>query len=192
LGGTGTIAGTITISSNTGGTQGGIVSPGVGAGTAGTLNVGSMNWQPFGRYVFAYNGSNNATGGGVNNFINGSGTLDLSNLSGGTPFDLNLQPIASGPTTHPYIIANFTGGITGFTGTTGNPFPTPSDISALFTSSGMPLSAPLTATIIAGTGGPNAQAIQLSFSPVPEPAFILAACGGLTALVGWRRSRRRI
>ena len=191
LGGTGTISGLTSISSATPANQGGIVSPGPGGAVAGTLNVGSMNWQPFGRYVFAYNGSNNATGGGVNNLISGSGTLDISNLSGGTPFDLNLQPIASGPTTQPYVIANFSGGITGAGFTFGAPFATGTDIRAMFTSSGMPLSAPLTATIIAGAGGPNAQAIQLSFSPVPEPGFILAACGGLTALVGWRRSRRR-
>ena len=120
LGGTGTIAGTTTISANTAGTQGGIVYPGPGGVTAGTLNVASMSWQPFGRYVFAYNGSNNATGGGVNNLISGSGTLDLSNLSGGSPFDLNLQPIASGPTTQPYIIANFSGGITGAGSVTGS------------------------------------------------------------------------
>ena len=113
LGGTGSLAGTITISAANGGTQGGILSPGPGGGLAGTLNAASMSWQPFGRYVFAYNGSNNATGGGVNNLISGSGTLDLSNLSGGSPFDLNLQPIAAGPTSQPYVIANFSGGITG-------------------------------------------------------------------------------
>jgi hypothetical protein len=30
----------------------------------------------------------------------------------------------------------------------------------------------------------------VTFTPVPEPAFILATCGSLLALGGWRKRRR--
>ena len=39
--------------------------------------------------------TNVATGGGVNNLINGTGTLDLSTLGTGNTFDLNLLPLSN-------------------------------------------------------------------------------------------------
>ncbi len=161
LGGTGTITGNITISSTTTGSYGGVIYPGPENGTAGTLNVGSMSWQPFGRYVFAYNPTNVATGGGVNNFINGAGTLDLSTLST-SPFDLNLlqlTPVFTSQTSQTYTIASFAGGVGVTTGT---------DISGDFTFSGAFSGTP-DAVVVAGAGGGSAQAIQLTFIPAVTP-----------------------
>ncbi len=70
FGGTGFITGSATISAAAGGTQGGIVAPGVGG--PGTLNVASMIWDPFGRYAFERNETNNTVGAGVNDLISGS------------------------------------------------------------------------------------------------------------------------
>jgi autotransporter-associated beta strand protein len=114
LGGTGSISGLITVSSTTAGSQGGIVYPGPGAGSAGTLNAGSMTWDPLGRNVFAYNSNDATVGSGVNSLINGTGSLDLSNLSTGNLFDLNLLPLSPSPSpvSQTYTLATFAGGIT--------------------------------------------------------------------------------
>jgi hypothetical protein len=96
------------------------------------------------------------------------------------------------PTQQTYTIANFSGGITGTVANAGgSPIANGQDISNLFTLSGAFTSAAAPyAMVVAGTGGPAAQAIQLTFTQVPEPAFVLAACGGLTALATWRKRRR--
>ncbi len=178
LGGTGSIAGTASVSSTTSTIQGGIVYPGNGGANAGTLTVGTMQWNPYGRYVFAYNPTNTTTGGGVNSLISGSGgaTLDLSNLSSTTPFDLNLLPLSMFGTgsQQTYVIADFTGGITGTVmGTPTQPIANGTDISSLFTLSGTYTSAPaLFATVVAGPGGGTDQAIDLTFTtPAPASSF---------------------
>src|SRR5206468_9886931 len=92
LGGTGTIGGTVAISSTTATNQGGILFPGLGGNTAGTLNVAAMTWNPFGRYVFQYDSNNTTTGGGVNGLVNGTGTLNLTNLGNVTPGTPSATP----------------------------------------------------------------------------------------------------
>ncbi len=158
LGGTGTLGGgLVTISSATAGSQGGIVYPGPGGSTPGTLNVPSMAWQPLGRYVFAYNATNTLIGNGVNSFISGTNTLSLSALGSSTPFDLNLLPatFAGAPTPQTYTIASFANGVGVTTGT---------DISSDFTFSGQFSGTP-DAVVVSGLGGGSAQAIQLTFTP---------------------------
>ncbi len=179
LGGTGTMTPTgtnlVAISSTTAGSQGGIVSPGLGGGTAGTLNVSVMQWNPLGRYVFAYNSTNTTTGSGVNNFISGSGMLDLSNLSSSAPFDLNLQALSPGTSTqHTYVIADFTGGIIQSGGINSPTFFTnPTNISNLFTFSGTynTLFAPVV-SVVAGPGGGSDQAIDLTFTTPAPPTSL--------------------
>ncbi len=182
LGGTGKITGTITISSTTAGSQGGIVYPGLGGAAAGTLNVASMVWDPLGRNVFAYSPTSTTIGGGVNNLINGTGTLDLSNLSSTSPFDLNLQPFAASGAGAPlsYTIASFAGGITGTVGgVPTQPIANGTDVSSLFTLSGSFLAAPAPyAMVVAGVGGGSAQAIQLTFSPGPSQFTWTGATSG--------------
>jgi autotransporter-associated beta strand protein len=201
LGGTGAIPGTITISASntTPGLQGGAVYPGNGGATAGTLNVGSMIWNPLGRYVFAHDATNNQTGGGVNNFLNGTGTLDLENISSGSPFDISLRPIVFSPTTPSptaYTIATFAGGIAGFNSASNQFFPDqtilagPGSTLNLFTFSGTTFSGSAAPSAVVSGAVGGTQSIVVTFTPVPEPAFVLAACG-LTALVARRRLKRR-
>jgi fibronectin-binding autotransporter adhesin len=190
LGGIGTIFGTVTVSSGTGTTQGGIISPGTGS-TIGTLNVGSMIWNRLGQYNFLYDATTSATPGTTNNYIFGSGTLNLGDLSN-APFNFNLLPtnFSPAPTVQNYTVATFAGGIIGPQGAFTT---TPADVSALFTlSGGFTSNTTAFASVVAGPGGGSSQSLVISFTPVPEPAFVLAACGGVTALVGWRRARRRI
>ncbi len=189
LGGTGTITPTVTIGSIAGGSQGGIVSPGPGNSVPGTLNVGSMIFNRFGQYTFLHDATNSSSS--LNDLISGSGTLNLGDLSNGQ-FNINLVPVnfSSTPTQMTYTLATFAQGMTGAP-VTGGAFPSgTTDVSSLFTFSGAFTSVPGTmyAAVVGNSGGP--QSLTFTFTPVPEPAFILAACGGLTALIGWRRARR--
>ncbi len=202
LGGSGTITpaagNVVTIGSTTAATQGGIILPGPGNSVPGTLTVGSMTWNPYAQYTFLHDATNsnppNVPSPGLNSFINGSGNLSLANLSGSAPFNINLLPVnfSSTPTPMTYTLATFTGGIFGPGATQYNTGVgvTSTDVSALFTVNGTSTNVPATmyAAVVGASTGP--QSLQLTFTPVPEPAFILAACGGLTALVGWRRRIR--
>lgn len=178
LGGTGTITGPITISSTTGGSQGGVIAPG---NSPGTIHVGSMAWDPNGRYAFDYNASDTTTGSGINDHISGTGALDLTQLSNtaGSQFDLNLTPIGGTATPgQTYVIATFAGGVTVPGVITGN------DLSSLFT--------------ISGTFGPNTtpivtlagNSIDVTFDAVPEPGCLMLL-GAAAGLFGVRRPRRR-
>jgi autotransporter-associated beta strand protein len=184
LGGTGTITGNVTISSTTSGAFGGTVSPG---NSIGTLNVGSMVWDRFGQYTFEHNATNNATGGTTNDFLNGSGTLNLADLNNAA-FNINLVPVnfAPSPTQLSYTVATFAGGIIGPSGA----FPTgTTDVSSLFTLGGSFTSNPAAYAAVVGTSG-GSQSLVVSFTPVPEPAFVLAVCS-LAGGLGWWRGRKR-
>jgi hypothetical protein len=181
LGGTGSLSGAVAISSATAGQQGGNLSPGTsGLGTRGTLTVGSMTWNPVGRYVFEYNASDTTQGGGVNDLVSSAGALDLSSLTANS-FDLNLNPYAGTPSGTPvtYVIANFAGGITKPGAIVNN------DVSSLFTFSGLFGSTP---TVMIDSGNPNL--LDLTFAPVPEPTTILLSALGTIGL-GLRPKRRR-
>jgi hypothetical protein len=203
LGGTGSIGGLVTISTTVSTTQGGIIAPGPQAGGAGTLTVPAMTWNPFGRYLFKYDSNNNQAGGGVNSLIVGSGTLtldglgDINNASNTNRFDLNLQPLnffSGTPGTTNYILATAPT-ITALTGTplTSTPLTAGTDVSNLFSVSGTFTTVPSTSfvTVVNNPLG-SGLALQLSFTPVPEPAFVLLACGGLTSLAAWRRKHRHV
>jgi autotransporter-associated beta strand protein len=187
LGGSGQITGTITISTAAAIAASGTIAPG---NSAGTLTVGSMVWNRFGQYNFEYNANNTSTGGGINDFLNGSGTLNLGNLAGATPFNLNLLPLnfaGPSPSDQSYTFATFASGIVDATAT---PYPNGTDVSSLFTLSGAFTSAPATyATIVGAAGGP--QSLVVTFTPVPEPTSILLVCGGVAGLTVFRRKRRK-
>lgn len=183
LGGNGTVVGNLTLA--------GTVAPG---GSIGTLTAGGMTWQPGGNYAFEHNPSASGTPGTTNDFINGTGQLDLSQLSSGSPFNLTLIPNGTFPATpasQTYTLATFTGGILGPGGT---PFADQANVSNLFTpgpGSGFTSYDPATfVKVVGAAGGP--QSLQVTFTPVPEPELVLLACGGLAGLAGWRRKRRRV
>ncbi|HEX5243422.1 MAG TPA: PEP-CTERM sorting domain-containing protein, partial [Tepidisphaeraceae bacterium] len=179
LGGTGFITGAITIGSASGGTQGGVISP--GASGPGTLNVGSVTFNPYGRYVFEYNQTNNSIGNAVNDLISGSGTLDLTALSASAPFDINLSPIVTGSPSGSYTLATFGGGVIA----NGTPFANGTDVTNLFSFSGTSPSSPDLMINAAPGGG---QSLVLSFAPTPEPTAI--AVLGLGAMAALLRRRR--
>jgi fibronectin-binding autotransporter adhesin len=182
LGGTGTITGAITIGSQTAGSQGGIIAPG---NSPGTLNVGAMTWNPLGQYNFEHSTTNNTTGGGVNDFLNGTGILNLTIPTG--TFTINLLPLSftGSPGQTNYTLATFAGGITN----AGASINDGTDVSSLFTLSGAFASAPAQFVTVTGTpGGP--QSLVVTFTPVPEPTSMLLACAGAAGLASWRKRRR--
>jgi fibronectin-binding autotransporter adhesin len=191
VGGTGTITGLTTLSSATAGSQGGTVSPGMNNGTPGTLNVGSMVWNPNAQYLFLHSATSNAVGGTTNDLVNGAGTLDLSNLLNSGPMTINLVPtnFSATPTQMDYTIATFAGGIFGAGGVSTAQFANGADVSPAFTLAGAYTAAPSQyATILGAPGGP--QSLVITATPVPEPAAVLAACGAAFAgLTWWRRKR---
>jgi autotransporter-associated beta strand protein len=149
-GSTGFISGAITISSTTAGSQGGIIAPG---NSIGTLNVGSMTWNPFGQYTFEHSATTGTTGGSFNDFINGTGTLTLSSLGAGNTFTINLSPVntAQSPAVQTYTLATFAGGLVLPGGQD------PNNLNNLFSYTGTFLTAPQAFV--------NGNSVQLSFTP---------------------------
>ncbi len=184
LGGSGTISGTVNVSPTASGQQGGNLSPGSsGVNSPGTLTTGQMTWNPVGRYIFDYNASNNATGGGVNDLVRNTGTgkLVLTTLTTSAKFDLNLNPLPTGsPTGTPatYVIASYAGGVTPPTGFSGT------DLTPYFSFSG------IYDTSVAPTVTLNGNDIDINFVPVPEPTTLLLASLGAIGLAIRPRRRR--
>jgi autotransporter-associated beta strand protein len=189
LSGHGTLVGNSTIGS------GGTLAPGTSPGTL-TVSNGTMTWGPNGTYVFEHDASAPPPGpvaGGPNNDLllgaaNGS-ILDLTGLgtAAGQQFNLVLVPTnlpAVEPTANvTYTIADFSA-----SASMSPPIHSPggaTDLTPFFNVSGF-LSGP-------GPGGTptvalvNGNLIQVTFTPVPEPGFVLLAAA---AAAGWWRRRR--
>jgi fibronectin-binding autotransporter adhesin len=211
VGGVGSVAGPVNISTTTAGTQGGFLSPGAGINPVGngigTFSIGgALTLNPKATYNFDHQPDatqfpgGNAAPGTSNDTVNVTGALSLVNLAAGTAqAQFNLVPnftttnFTPGPTGVDYQAASF-GSITlptGFTGTavTLSNGVSATDVTPLFTFTGAfdPATSPLVA--YTGTGGSGVLVVQ--FVPVPEPAFVLAACGGLGAVLRLAGSRRR-
>lgn len=175
LGGTGALnAGNVNIGTTAPGSQGGTLSPGASIGTL-TLGNGTMTWNPGGSYVLEYNtqATSPANPGVDNDYVASAGTLNLANLTPAS-FNLNLVPTNSpvGPTSPvQYTLGTFAGGVNGASG----------DITSLFNFSGMYAGSP--AVTVSGTN------VLVTFTPVPEPAAVFAACGFAGALAWWKRRR---
>jgi autotransporter-associated beta strand protein len=193
LGGTGFISGNVTISSTAAATQGGTVSPGNSPGTLTVTGSSVLTWNPLGTYVFEHDATATGTApvGGNNDLIKGTGTssLSLANLGTGTgqQFNLFLKPIGLAPPPNQpvtYTLFDFTASTNptpivppaGFSGTNLTPY---FNITGSFQSTPAPI-----LTLV------NGNQIRATFTPVPEPEFILTAVAGLVALVGgWRHPR---
>jgi hypothetical protein len=185
LGGTGTINGNIVVSSTVAGTQGGTLSPGASIGTL-TVGSGAMTWNPGGSYLLEHNvqAASPATAGVDNDFVSSAGALSLANLTPGS-FNINLvatnvPPAPTSFTPVQYTLGTFAGGVTG----PGGADLSGQNITGLFNFSGTFASAP--SVVVSPTGG----SVIVTFSPVPEPAGVLVACGLAGGLAWWKRRRK--
>jgi len=182
LGGKGTIGGATTVQS--GGT--------IEAGSAGigTLNINNNLTIQNGGTARVQIG----TGTGASDTLNlsgGTGTNTLSLVSGSNLTLVNSGFDATGPTT--YTLANL--GPSGILLFDGNPIPQNTD---LFTFSASGNYGGLNVNLIGFTGGEQftlrrtTDSISLVFSPVPEPASLLAVCGLVVGgVVAVRKLRRK-
>jgi autotransporter-associated beta strand protein len=158
MAGTGSIPGILTVN------PGGTISPGVTGFSA--FGSGAVVFEPGGTYRMKYNPGTNAPVAGTDNDEltatsggGNSGTLDLSNLSSTSKFNVNLVPalIATPPGgSVTYTVGGFSGITlpTGFSGT---------DVTSLFSFGGNFSGTP-TATI-------NGTNLQLSFVPIALTSF---------------------
>lgn len=183
-------------------TQGGNLSPGtiVAGSTApviGTLTLGPtsvMTWNPKGGYLFEHNplATNPATPGTDNDTINPAaapnGTLDLTALTSASRFSIGLTPtsLPANPTSTPvtytagtFSTVNLPSGTFG-TVNLANGVNNATDVSSLFNFAGFGV-APIAAV--------NNGVLYFQFTPVPEPASVLCACGLTAGLAAWRRRR---
>jgi fibronectin-binding autotransporter adhesin len=170
IGGIGTIPGAVTIAS------GGAVAPG---NSVGLLSTGAETWQPNSKYLFEYASTDQAAvsaapPGTLNDSLNIAGALAINATNvAGQKFTIDIAPFGLGSTPVQYVLATATS-ISGF-----------SADKFAFTGTGF---AAGTAQVL--LGGPSNNQLILQFQPVPEPAWVLLACGGLAGVVGWVRRRR--
>jgi hypothetical protein len=179
LSGTGTVSGALRVGSGT------RIDPTGGDATGpGTLTVGNTTFQPGGAYTWRLNSVEGGTH--TQSLLSSTGSLDLSGLSSGNRFTIRLTSLTpenvagqvtdfNSGTPYTWTLATFGGGITGFSA---DKFTI--DTSGFANSFGDGIFA-------IGQDGNN---LTLSFTPVPEPALILAAAG-VTALLGAGVRRRQ-
>lgn len=172
LGGTGTINGAAPYGGLVTVNAGGTLAPGA---SIGTLTSRAMVWRPNGVYNFEHDpGSTSA------DLVTGAGTLDLTSLAAGNTFVINLIPTSfpsPGPTSPvTYTLATYGGGVLLPAGQD------PSNLNNLLTFTGLGGS-PVTSLV-------NGSSIQVTFTPVPEPAFVLLGCAAAAGLAA--RLRRRV
>jgi fibronectin-binding autotransporter adhesin len=190
LAGHGTLVGSATIAS------GGTLAPGFNSPGTLTLSTGTLKWNPNGTYAFDHDASATSpppvTGGANNDLVKSAANaavLDLTGLGSGSgqQFNLVLNP-GNFPATLPtaavaYTIADYSAS------TAATPILTPggaTDLTAFFNIGGT-FQGPATVALVGGN------MIQVTFTPVPEPAscgLLVAAALGMGALV--RRRRRRV
>jgi fibronectin-binding autotransporter adhesin len=187
---TGFIAGSVTISSTVAAAQGGTIAPGMSVGTL-TVTGGTMTWDPVGAYRFEHDASATSPApiGGTSDLLRGTGAavLDLQALGTGAGQQFNLVLV---PTNFPavlptspvaYTIADYSAS------SAANPqVLTPgavTDLTAFFNITGGFQGTPTVALV-------NGNLVQVTFTPVPEAAFVMLACGAVAVgCVWWNRQR---
>jgi fibronectin-binding autotransporter adhesin len=170
LAGNGTISGAVTVNAGSGFLNG-VIAPGPAVATfTSTPNTALVIPVSFGTLTLGSGLTLNGTyTADVQNTPNASDRIAITgNLALGTASILNLptsnsyDPVANNTI---YTLATYTGTVTGTFGSVSN----------------------LPAGYVVSYGTVITNAVTLS--PVPEPGFVLAVCGGLSGLITWRRRR---
>jgi autotransporter-associated beta strand protein len=157
---------------------GGVIRPGPSLSAIGNLLVSSASNVAFspGSTLQVNVGASPTVGGKLT--ISDGGTVDLSGLSAATPMNLYLTNIG-GLTSTPYSLIVMDAGPTPIL------FPGSGFNANLFNlTANFGFAAPPSIT------NPSAGRIVLNFTPVPEPAAVLAACAA-AGFAGWVRRRRQ-
>ena len=186
--GSGTLGGLIVAS-------GGTIAPGNSPGTQ-TVN-GNVVWNPGGNYNWEIH---NATGGAGSGWdsLNITGTLNLSALSIGSEFNINLWSLSALPQTsgaavnfnpgqsYTWTIATAAGGITGYTGASQFKINT-----GAFNGTGGFVNPLNGGSFSIAQSGNNLNLVYGPGAPIPEPGTWAAAAllAGGAALMRWRKRR---
>src|SRR5439155_298573 len=160
----------------------------------GTTVAGGTTANGFGRVYI--NGSNTGTGAVT---TSGGGTAGAGGTIGGAGAVAGAVTISTTTASTPgangpdYQAASF-GSITLPTGFTGTPVTlnngvSATDITPLFAFTGTYNTNTTPVVAYTGTGGSGTLMVQ--FTPVPEPAFVLLACGAAGGLGWWRKRQTR-
>ena len=186
LGGTGAVGGTAgDVTMNAGATLNpGTVSP-ANTGTLTALRSVTLNGGTGSNWIVGISSGtagsaanllalNNAAG--LLNFVTSGGTYNIDFEAVGTPTFTQFQPLT-------YTIGTVT--TAGNIQLNGSPFPTtPTTAGFTFSSSTIDFGAGSASLMASGTN------LLLTFTPVPEPAHALLACGAAAGAAGWWRRRQ--
>jgi hypothetical protein len=166
LAGTGTVGGPVRVA------FGGRLAP--GAGGAGTLrHTGAMTWSAGGEYEVEYGRNSGPSAAGTDHdLLSSTGSLTVA----ADPYWFVIRLEYTGPAANPddritLRVARFDGGVTGF------------DPARFVFEGDFEGAAPTVALVDLGGG---VHAIDVTFTPVPEPAGVLIVAG-LALAAAWRR-----
>lgn len=183
LAGTGPIAGSVTVAS------GGTLSPG---NSPGSQAVGSLAWAGGGNYNWQVLDAAGSAGIGYDTYAV-SGSLDLSALTSGDPFNINLWSLASSGPDVGGNAANFNSALAQSWTLVSTPTPIAGFGSDLFQVNVGAVNGTSGFTNSLGGGsfgvtlGDGGTDLMLSFTPVPEPGSLLLVAVVGAAMVSLRR-----
>ena len=188
LAGTGPIAGSVTVAS------GGTLSPG---NSPGSQAVGGLAWAGGGNYNWQVLDAAGTAGVGYDTYAV-SGSLDLSALTSGDPFNINLWSLASSGPDVGGNAANFNSQIAQNWTLVTTPTPIANFSSNLFQVNvgAVNGTSGFTNSLAGGSFGvtlaDGGTDLMLSFTPVPEPGSLLLVALAGAAMVALRRGGRAV
>ncbi|MFM7109036.1 MAG: beta strand repeat-containing protein, partial [Planctomycetaceae bacterium] len=190
LAGIGTVAGLVVVGG------GATVAPGA---SPGTLSVGSMEFASLGNYNWQIYDIGGGPGTGWD-LLSGTGGLSITSGTGvGRQFNINLWTLSALPDTtgllagfdknvdYAFKIADFTGGIGGFSANAFRVNVTAANNTGGFTNE---LNGTFSVALGTSVAGGNANQLYIVYAAVPEPSTLALAGLGLAA-VDWAARRRR-
>jgi autotransporter-associated beta strand protein len=165
LSGTGSLAGAVTVSVGTGGGANAMIAPGPGALTNGSNSAPVV---PFSIGTLTLGGGLTINGTYLADVQTGPNANDLLAVTGGVTLGaasiLSLSPSSTFDGTSTYTLVTYTGSLTGTFSSVAN---LPAPYQVVYSNPGV-----------------------VQIVPVPEPVFVLGACG-LVGGLGWWRARRK-